>query len=208
MARHDALFAEPGSKLERLMPPGFRYKENVITEAEEATLVASLQKLHLKPFEFHGHLGNRRVISFGFRYDFSRRTVEAASEFPPFLNELRAKVAEFAGHGVNEFRQVGVNEYRPGAGIGWHKDKAQFGIIVGVSLLAPATMRFRRAQGNGWARVSQTIAPRSIYVLSGEARTEWEHSLPPLDKLRYSFTFRTLSDNVSLTIPQKSTRCR
>ena len=208
MVRQSALFSEPESKLQRITPPGFRYQENVITEAEEATLVASLQKLDLKPFEFHGHFGNRRVISFGLLYDFSSRSVKAASEFPSFLNELRAKVAEFAGRSVNEFRQAGINEYRPGAGIGWHKDKAQFGIIVGVSLLAPATMRFRRAQGNGWARVSQTIAPRSIYVLSGEARTEWEHSLPPVDKLRYSLTFRTLSDNVSLTTTPKSTRFR
>jgi alkylated DNA repair dioxygenase AlkB len=82
--------------------------------------------------------------------------------------------------------------------VGWHKDKAQFGIVVGVSLLAPATMRFRRTQGRGWARVSQTVAPRSIYFLSGEARTEWEHSIPPLDALRYSITFRTVSDDGSL----------
>src|SRR6202451_376814 len=165
----------------------------LIDKAEEDELAIALGTLALKPFEFHGHLGNRRVISFGLRYDYSRRSVEAASELPPFLNELRTQAAEFAGRNVNEFRQAGVNEYRPGAGIGWHKDKAQFGMIVGVSLLASATMRFRRAHGRGWARVSQTVAPRSIYVLSGEARTEWEHSIPPLDKLRYSLTFRTLS---------------
>lgn len=198
MTRQAALFPELGSKPEQLTPAGFRYQENVITEIEEATLVASLQKLDLKPFEFQGHLANRRVISFGLRYDYSRRTVEAASEFPPFLNELRTKAAEFAGRGVSEFRQAGVNEYRPGAGIGWHKDKAQFGIVVGVSLLAPATMRFRRGQGRGWARLAQTVAPRSMYVLSGEARTEWEHSIPPLDQLRYSLTFRTLADGASL----------
>jgi alkylated DNA repair dioxygenase AlkB len=194
MTRQTALFPEPGSKTEQLTSAGFRYQEDVITEVEEATLVASLQKLELKPFEFQGHLANRRVISFGLRYDYSRRTVEAASGFPAFLNELRAKAAEFAGLGVSEFRQAGVNEYRPGAGIGWHKDKALFGIVVGVSLLAPATMRFRRAQDRGWARVAQTLVPRSMYVLSGEARTEWEHSIPPLDQLRYSLTFRTLAD--------------
>jgi alkylated DNA repair dioxygenase AlkB len=195
MSRQAALFSELGTTPEQLTPPGFRYQENVITEPGEATLVACLQTLDLKPFEFHGHVGNRRVTSFGLRYDYSRRSVEAASELPPFLNELRAQAAEFAGRNVNEFRQAGVNEYRPGAGIGWHKDKAQFGIIVGVSLLAPATMRFRRAQDRGWARVSRTLAPRSMYVLSGAARTEWEHSIPPLDRLRYSLTFRTLSDD-------------
>ena len=198
MIRQTGLFPEVGNKPEQLTPAGFRYLENVITEAEEATLAASMQELELKPFEFQGHLANRRVISFGLRYDYSRRTVEVGSEFPPFLNELRAKAAEFAGRGVSKFRQAGVNEYRPGAGIGWHKDKAQFGIVVGVSLLAPAIMRFRRAQGRGWARLSKTIAPRSMYVLSGEARTEWEHSIPPLDQLRYSITFRTLADGASL----------
>jgi alkylated DNA repair dioxygenase AlkB len=198
MAGTADLFQEPGPEQEPLTPAGFRYRENVVTAAEEATLVAALQKLDLKPFEFHGHVANRRVISFGLRYDYSRRTVQAASEFPSFLNELRVNVAEFAGRGANEFRQAGVNEYGPGAGIGWHKDKAQFGIIVGISLQAPATMRFRRTQGRGWARVSQTIAPRSIYLLSGEARTEWEHSIPPLHELRYSITFRTVSDYDSL----------
>jgi alkylated DNA repair dioxygenase AlkB len=107
-------------------------------------------------------------------------------------------VAEFAGHNMDEFRQAGINEYRPGAGIGWHKDKPEFGIIVGVSLLAPATMRFRQAHSNGWTRAWQTIEPRSIYLLSGEARSAWEHSIPPLDRLRYSLTFRTLADKVSL----------
>lgn len=191
------LFPGLGHEQESSTLAGFRYQENVITAAEEATLVAALQKLDLQPFEFQGYLANRRVISFGLKYDYSRRRVEAASEFPSFMNELRLKAAEFARRGVNEFRQAGVNEYRPGAGIGWHKDKAQFGVIVGVSLLAAATMRFRRVQGRGWARVSQTIAPRSIYLLAGEARTEWEHSIPPLGELRYSLTFRTLSDDNS-----------
>jgi alkylated DNA repair dioxygenase AlkB len=200
MVRQDSLFPEHESTLERLRLPGFRYQENTISRTEEAALVASLKDLELKPFQFHGHLGNRRVISFGLRYDYSRRTVETASDFPSFLVELRGKVAEFAGLSVNEFRQAGINEYQPGAGIGWHKDKSQFGIIVGVSLLAPARMRFRRLCGDRWTRMSQTIAPRSIYVLSGEARTEWEHSIPPLDKLRYSLTFRTLSEDASLIV--------
>lgn len=197
MAGQDPLFPELENKADRLMPSGFRYRENVITETEEVMLIASLKKLELKPFEFHGHLGNRRVISFGLRYDYTRRTVESASEFPSFLLELRFKVAEFAGRDVNEFQQAGINEYRPGAGIGWHKDKPQFGIVAGVSLSAPAKMRFRRAHGDRWTRMSQTIEPRSIYVLSGEARSAWEHSIPPVDNLRYSVTFRTLSDDHS-----------
>jgi alkylated DNA repair dioxygenase AlkB len=190
MAKEAVLFPELETTAE---PAGFRYQENVITEAEESALLAYLQKLDLRPFEFHGHLANRRVLSFGLRYDYDRRVVEAANEFPPFLDELRARVADFAGHDAGEFRQAGINEYQAGAGIGWHRDRPQFGIVVGVSLAAPATMRFRRAQDRGWARRSRVLAPRSAYLISGESRTEWEHSIPPVDELRYSLIFRTLS---------------
>ncbi len=174
-------------------PPGFRYRESFVTEEEEKALAASVGQLDLRPFEFHGYLGNRRVVNFGLEYDYERRSVEPASAIPAFLNELLARVAEFAGCGPEAFRQVGVNEYRPGAAIGWHKDKPQFGIVAGVSLLAPARMRFRRAKGTRWERISHEVMPRSIYILSGEARSEWEHSIPPVRDLRYSITFRTLA---------------
>lgn len=192
MTAQPTLFRELGDDPRKLVPEGFRYQEEIISEAEEVALAASLTTLQLKPFEFHGHLGNRRVTSFGLRYDYARRTVEAAQSFPAFVTELRSKVAKFAGREVEEFQQGGVNEYRPGAGIGWHKDKPEFGVIVGVSLLAPATMRFRRPKENGWMRISQILKPRSIYILEGESRTLWEHSIPALDALRYSLTFRTL----------------
>jgi alkylated DNA repair dioxygenase AlkB len=192
MTAQPTLFRELGDDPRRLVPEGFRYQEEIISEAEEVALAASLATLELKPFEFHGHLGNRRVTSFGLRYDYARRAVEAAQSFPAFVAELRSKAAKFAGREVEEFQQGGVNEYRPGAGIGWHKDKPEFGVIVGVSLLAPATMRFRRPKENGWMRISQILKPRSIYILEGESRTLWEHSIPPLDALRYSLTFRTL----------------
>ena len=194
MDRQDELFPQMEERSTQPEPRGFRYREDIVTEEEEATLVSSLEQLDLKPFEFQGHLGNRRVVSFGLKYDYGRRAVEQASAMPAFLNDLLVRIAEFAGLDPDAFRQVGVNEYRPGAGIGWHKDKAQFGIVVGVSLLAPATMRFRRADGSRWNRISHTLKPRSIYLLSGESRTEWEHSIPPQTDLRYSITFRTLSE--------------
>jgi alkylated DNA repair dioxygenase AlkB len=194
MDRQDALFPKMEERAAQPEPRGFRYRAEIVTEEEEGALVASLGQLDLKPFEFHGHLGNRRVVSFGLKYDYSRRSVEPARERPAFLDDLLVRVAEFAGCEAEAFQQVGVNEYRPSAGIGWHKDKPQFGIVAGVSLLAPATMRFRRAQGGRWNRVSHTLEPRSIYILAGDARTEWEHSIPPLTELRYSVTFRTLSE--------------
>jgi hypothetical protein len=124
-----------------------------------------LSTLELKPFKFHGYLGNRRVTSFGLRYDYSRRQVEAAHGFPSFMAELRNKVAEFSGRHVEDFQQGGVNEYPPGAGIGWHKDKPQFGVIVGVSLLSSATMRFRLLTDTGWLHRSQTVGTSSSSIL-------------------------------------------
>jgi alkylated DNA repair dioxygenase AlkB len=193
MAIQKGLFAELESTHSPSMPSGFRYQDDIISKAEEATLVASLVTLELKPFEFHGHVGNRRVTSFGLRYDYARRTVEPTERFPLFIEELRRKAAAFAGRNVNEIQQGGINEYPPGAGIGWHKDKPQFGVIVGVSLLATAIMRLRLPTGTSWIRKSQVLQLRSIYILEGEARTSWEHSIPPVDSLRYSFTFRTLA---------------
>jgi alkylated DNA repair dioxygenase AlkB len=193
MSRQRALFTELEQRPLDAEPRGFRYREQIINEEEQAVLVTAIEKLDLKPFEFHGYRGNRRVVSFGFKYDFSRRSVQRADDMPHFLNELLGRAAEFAGSEQDAFRQAGINEYRAGAGIGWHKDKPEFGIIVGVSLLAPATMRFRKEHEGNWLRMSHPLKPRSIYVLSGEARTDWEHSIPPLDVLRYSITFRTLS---------------
>lgn len=175
------------------VPEGFLYEEDVLTQEEEFALADSLAQLDLKSFEFHGHVANRRIASFGLQYDSDRRTVESAGQMPTFLIDLLTRAARFAGCQPDLIRQVGVNEYRPGAGIGWHVDKPQFGIVIGVSLLAPATMRFRRAQNEGWQRFSKSLAPRSIYLLSGEVRRSWEHSIPPLDVLRYSINFRTLA---------------
>lgn len=183
---------------ESLQPEGFRYEENFITDDEERGLLDALGFLDLKPFEFHGHIGNRRVTSFGLKYNFSRRAVETASDSPPFLADLLPRVASFARYEPDAFRQVGVNEYRAGAGIGWHKDKPEFGVVVGLSLGASATMRFRKPQGKTWERVSHEVQPRSIYILAGEARTAWEHSIPEVSDLRYSITFRTLADSLRM----------
>jgi alkylated DNA repair dioxygenase AlkB len=201
MDRQHALFMKMEQGPPEVEPRGFKYQGQIINEEEEAALVAALGQLDLKPFEFHGYLGNRRVINFGLKYDFTRRSIQMADDTPFFLHDLIGRAANFAGCERSAFRQVGINEYRSGAGIGWHKDKPEFGIVVGVSLVAAATMRFRRAQGQHWSRVSHALEPRSIYILSGEARTDWEHSIPPLEALRYSITFRTLAGTQEMLPP-------
>jgi alkylated DNA repair dioxygenase AlkB len=182
-------------QLELLAPavPGFRYQPGLLTEDEERALAGWAGTLDLKPFEFHGYLGNRRIASFGYRYDFAGRKVLSATPLPAPLLPLREKAADFSGHAAANFVQAMVTEYAPGAPIGWHRDKKEFGEIVGISLLAPACLRFRRRRGAGWERQSQWLEPRSAYLLSGEARQDWEHSIPPQKTLRYSVTFRTLA---------------
>jgi alkylated DNA repair dioxygenase AlkB len=175
-------------------PDGMRYQANVITPQEEAALVAFIETLPLKPFEFAGGFrGNRRVLSFGWRYDYQAQRLTETSGIPRELLTLREKAARFAGRDPQTFQQALVTEYARGAGIGWHKDKPMFGDVVGVSLLAPCNFRLRRKTGASWQRASLTAEPRSAYLLSGPSRTVWEHSIPPLDELRYSVTFRNFA---------------
>ena len=173
------------------LPEGFAYAEGRIDAALEQALLREIETLPFKPFEFHGFFGNRRVVSYGWRYDYAGRALRASDPFPDFLLPLRGVAARFAGLPPDRFQQALVTEYAPGAGIGWHRDKPMFEEVVAFSLLAPCNLRFRHKDGDGWIRRSQIVAPRSAYLLRGQARFEWEHSIPPLDRLRYSITFRT-----------------
>ncbi len=174
------------------LPAGFAYRDDVVTAAEEQALVDSFAGLPFKPFEFHGYLGRRRVVSFGWRYDYGERRVQRSTPIPDFLQKVRARAADFAGQSVDRLEQVSVIEYAPGAGIGWHRDKPEFDDIIAISLLAPCTLRFRRPAGTGWDRARLTVAPRSAYLLRGPARLQWYHGIPPLRSLRYSITLRSL----------------
>jgi alkylated DNA repair dioxygenase AlkB len=184
------------------LPAGFRYQPELIGAEEEEALLAHLRELPFREFQFHGFTGRRRVISFGWQYDFAVERLRQTDDMPEFLLPLLAVAAEFAGLEPEELPHALITEYGPGAAIGWHRDKAVFGHVVGISLLAPCVFRLRRAvPGKStrakWERVNVTLPPRSVYHLSGPARQEWEHSIPPVDALRYSITFRTLRDALS-----------
>jgi len=171
-------------------PPGFRHVSELISHAQEQDLVHHFQELEFKPFEFHGFLGKRRIVSFGWRYDFSGGGLQKTDDIPHFLEPVRRQAAAFAKVKAGDLQHVLVTEYQPGAAIGWHKDRAVFGEVVGISLVSACTFRLRRKANAGWQRTSLTLAPRSAYLLRGEARVEWEHSIPAVTELRYSITFR------------------
>jgi alkylated DNA repair dioxygenase AlkB len=172
------------------LPEGFRYWPDFLSADEERNLVERFATLPFKEFEFRGYRGNRRVLSFGWQYDFNRMELQRTDDMPAFLLPLRERAARFANLEASDLQHVLLTEYAPGAGIGWHKDKPMFAEVVGISLGSPCAFRFRRKSGRTWERASVVAEPRSAYLLQGPSRTEWEHSIPALDRLRYSITFR------------------
>lgn len=181
------LFGEP-------LIAGLDYRRNFVTAAEEAELVGKLSVIELAPFRFRGWTGKRLTRTFGWRYDFDDASFEPAKPIPDWLKPLRSKAARFAGVDQGDFAHVLLVRYDPGAGIGWHRDRPVFERVVGVSLGSPAVLRFRRRRSGGFDRASLEVEPRSAYLLAGAARHEWEHSIAPGETLRFSITFRTLSE--------------
>lgn len=183
-----------GEQAARKYPDGFRYERDILGVEQEQDALEHIRTLPLKEFEFHGHVGRRRVVSFGWRYDFNERELHRTNDMPEFLMPIRERAARFAGMQPDELQHALVIEYGPGAAIGWHRDRPEFGDVVGISLLSACVFRLRRRLADGWERVSLRAEPRSAYLLRGPSRTEWEHSIPPVDALRYSITFRNLRD--------------
>jgi alkylated DNA repair dioxygenase AlkB len=174
------------------LPQGMRLRAELVSPEEEAALVERFAELPFEPFQFRGYEGRRRIVSFGWRYDFSHQRLGTAEPLPDFLLPLRDRAAAFLGVSPGRLEHALITEYAPGAAIGWHKDRPEFGEVVGVSFGAPCSFRLRRRAGAGWERRSFTAEPRAAYTLQGPARTDWEHSIPAVEALRYSVTFRAL----------------
>jgi alkylated DNA repair dioxygenase AlkB len=174
--------------------PGLTLAEAIVTPSEEAALIAAIDGVELTPFRFHQWRGKRLTASFGWSYDFDTGRIAPAAPIPEWLLPLRERAADFARVCREDLVQALLIRYDPGAGIGWHRDRDVFEQVVGFSLAAPATLRFRRRKPGGFDRANLDVAPGSAYLLSGEARWQWEHSIAAGDQLRFSMTFRALSD--------------
>lgn len=181
------LFGEPA------MPGGFKYRPDIVDAAEEPDLLVRLTDLPFKEFDFDGFVGKRRVVSFGWKYDFSTQRMHRVDPIPEFLLAVRERAAAALDGEASRFEQLLVTEYGAGAGIGWHKDKATFAEVIGVSLASSCILRLRRRAVTKWERVSVSFEPRSAYLLTGAVRSQWEHSIPPVRLTRYSLTFRSLA---------------
>ena len=173
-------------------PPGFRYVPEFIDAAEEASLLAAVRTIEFSDVAMRGQIARRRTAHFGWVYGYESWRIEPGPPLPASFHPLRHKAAGLGGVTDEALAEVLITTYPAGAGIGWHRDAPQFGVVIGVSLLGAC--RFRFQQGTGEARQTRAIdlAPRSAYVLEGEARRAWQHAIPPMKTPRYSITFRTL----------------
>jgi alkylated DNA repair dioxygenase AlkB len=174
-------------------PRGLRYQPGFITAQSEQELIAQIRALPLAPFQFGAFEGKRRVASFGWRYDYNRHKLEQAEDLPAWIAPLIVKVQAFAGLPAASIRQVLFTEYEKGTGIGWHRDKPHFDQVFGLSLASACKFRFRRKTGRTWQRFTLEAEARSLYMMAGESRSIWEHSIPSVDSTRYSITFRTMA---------------
>jgi len=187
---------------------GLYQADDIVTPTKEFTLIAMIDAAALTPFRFHGWLGKRLTVSYGWRYDFDDASFTPGDPIPNWLLSLRGKAAVFARLPPEEFVQALLIRYDPGAGIGWHRDRPVFEHVVGISLGSAATMRFRRRRQSGFDRASVFLAPRSIYHLTGAARHEWEHSIAPVEVARWSITFRSLSQKGRQYAPLAAIKAR
>jgi alkylated DNA repair dioxygenase AlkB len=184
------------------MPEGFVYQREFISTAEEEELASAIGQLPFSEIKMHGVVAKRRTIQFGRHYGFDTFKLTEAPPMPEFLLPLRDRVAEFSHRDAASLEEVLVTEYTPGAQIGWHRDAPAFDIVAGVSLLGECTMRFRPWPSPTVAGQKQpkplahVLAPRSVYILQGSARSAWQHHIPATKALRYSVTFRTLRKRI------------
>ncbi|MBI4529308.1 MAG: alpha-ketoglutarate-dependent dioxygenase AlkB [Deltaproteobacteria bacterium] len=172
-------------------PEGFIYRPDFLSNEEEEELVREIRTIEFADVKMRGQVARRRVTHFGWLYNYDSWKIEPGPLLPQFLIPLKERGAALAQIEADQLAEALITEYPPGAGIGWHRDAPAFGIVVGVSLRSACPFRLRK--GAGASEYTQVmIEPRSAYILRDEARSKWQHSIPPTKALRYSITFRAL----------------
>src|SRR5215218_9494473 len=181
--------------LEPVFPPGFIYLPDFLSVEEEQHLLQTISRIELKTFNFHGYEARRNVASFGVGWSFSKQAVSVGPAIPQDFDKLLHTVAAQLKVSKEDFGQLLVTEYPPGSVINWHRDAPPYNFIVGISLGDDCIFRLRpydKTKQGRKSAVSFTVSRRSMYVIQGASRTDWEHSTSPVKKTRYSITLRTL----------------
>ena len=186
--------AQTRTRHQEILPPGLLFSPDFLTPTEENELLTFLSALEFRTFQMQGVTAKRRIRQFGWHYAFESYQLMPTDPIPEEFASIRARSADLVDIDPAAWAEALVTEYTPGAGIGWHRDAPAFGVVAGISLAGSCRMRFQT--GAGPARVTSAIdlPPRSIYALTGEVRTRWQHMIPPTRERRYSITFRTLRE--------------
>lgn len=177
------------------LPEGFSYTDDFLTYEEEHQLLDTVRALELRPMIFQGFEAKRKVASFGYDYHFDKRQLTKGSHIPAGLEWLISKVENYFYLPQDSFAEVLVTEYPVGSVINWHRDAPPFEKIVGISLLSDCVFKLRphdKTKQTRKATISLPVRRRSIYLMSGVAREEWQHSTAPVSEVRFSITLRTL----------------
>lgn len=173
--------------------PGLRLVHDVITRDEEAALIALIEASGPRRSPYDPD-NPRSSTSYGWKYDFGSDSFVACGPMPEGFRAVCEKAATLAGVRPDELAECLLNRYEPGAIIQPHFDKPVWEHVIGISLGSAVTMEFCKDCAAGRERVTVELPPRSMYLLAGEARHVWQHSLPPLEETRWSITFRDFSD--------------
>ena len=175
-------------------PAGFTYVPDFLTIEEEENLLREVLRIPLHTFLFQGFEAKRKVASFGYDYSFERRDISKGTEIPDEFHWLIKKVKLFSG-ATGNFEELLITEYPVGSVINWHRDAPPFETIAGISLQSDCVFRMRphdKSRRERKSIISFETKRRSLYIMEGESRLEWEHSILPVKSTRYSITLRTL----------------
>jgi alkylated DNA repair dioxygenase AlkB len=177
------------------LPAGFHYYPDFITEQEEMELAEIIWQYQLKTVIFRGFEAKRKVVNFGYDYHFDKGMITKGNQIPKELEAICSKVSDKLNFSSDELKTILVTKYPVGSVINWHRDGPPFEKIVGISLLSDCNLKLRPYNKLKRSRsdvISFATKRRSLYLMEGEVREEWEHSIAPVPHLRYSITMRTL----------------
>ncbi|PIN14439.1 tRNA methyltransferase [Handroanthus impetiginosus] len=191
--------------------PGLYLMHDFVTAKEEQELLAAVDD---RPWK---HLAKRRVQHYGYEFRYDIRNVNTnhyLGELPSFMSSVfeRIRTCQTLDHVADiSLDQLTVNEYPPGVGL-----------IFSLSLAGPCIMEFRKYTTGVWQekptssfdmetqisvknlnfiRKAIYLPPRSMLLLSGEARYAWHHYIPhhKVDRVNDNLIRRS-SRRVSFTL--------
>lgn len=177
------------------LPDGFTYHNNFISEEEERSLLKTIEGITLHPMIFQGFEAKRKVASFGFDYSFDNRRLTQGKPIPAEFHWLVERVAGHLSIPTNQIAELLLTEYPVGSVINWHRDAPLFDVIAGISLSSDCLFKLRphdKLKQTRKATITLPVSRRSLYIMSGISREEWQHSIAPVEQVRYSITLRTL----------------